>query len=65
MIRGLEISSEVADGPQSVIAEQVRNGVAIRMALIHRALVEQTPHTREPAAGRPVKQPGTKKRGRA
>jgi hypothetical protein len=28
----------VADGPQSVIADQVRNGVAIRMALIHRAL---------------------------
>jgi aspartate carbamoyltransferase catalytic subunit len=64
MIRGLEISSEVADGPQSVIAEQVRNGVAIRMALIHRALVEQTPHTKDPAAGRPVKQPAAKKRGR-
>jgi aspartate carbamoyltransferase catalytic subunit len=28
----------VADGPQSVIEAQVRNGVAIRMALIHRAL---------------------------
>ena len=39
MIRGLEISSGVADGPQSVIEKQVRNGVAIRMALIHRALV--------------------------
>jgi aspartate carbamoyltransferase catalytic subunit len=38
MIRGLEITSEVADGPQSVIAEQVRNGVTIRMALIQRAL---------------------------
>jgi aspartate carbamoyltransferase catalytic subunit len=38
MIRGLEITSDVADGPQSVIAEQVRHGVAIRMALIHRAL---------------------------
>lgn len=38
MIRGLEITSEVADGPQSAIAEQVRNGVAIRMALILRAL---------------------------
>src|SRR3984957_13388092 len=45
MIRGLEISSEVADGPQSRIAEQVRNGVAIRMALIHRALVDQAPRT--------------------
>ena len=41
MIRGLEITSDVADGPQSVIAEQVRNGVAIRMALIHRALVPE------------------------
>jgi len=38
MIRGLEITSEVADGPQSAIAEQVQNGVAIRMALILRAL---------------------------
>ena len=38
MIRGLEISSQVADGPQSVIAQQVSNGVAIRMALIDRAL---------------------------
>ena len=38
MIRGLEITSEVADGPQSAIEEQVRNGVAIRMALIARAL---------------------------
>lgn len=38
MIRGLEITSEVADGPQSVIEEQVHNGVAIRMALIARAL---------------------------
>jgi aspartate carbamoyltransferase catalytic subunit len=38
MIRGLEITSEVADGPQSVIEEQVRHGVAIRTALIARAL---------------------------
>jgi aspartate carbamoyltransferase catalytic subunit len=38
MIRGLEITSEVADGPQSAIAEQVRHGVAVRMALIVRAL---------------------------
>jgi aspartate carbamoyltransferase catalytic subunit len=38
MIRGLEITSEVADGPQSVIEEQVRHGVAVRTALIARAL---------------------------
>ncbi|MGE5392013.1 MAG: aspartate carbamoyltransferase catalytic subunit [Deltaproteobacteria bacterium] len=34
MNRGVEISSEVADGIQSVINEQVTNGVAIRMALL-------------------------------
>jgi aspartate carbamoyltransferase catalytic subunit len=38
MIRGLEITSEVADGPQSAIEEQVRHGVAVRSALIARAL---------------------------
>jgi aspartate carbamoyltransferase catalytic subunit len=42
MIRGLEIASEVADGPQSAIADQVKNGVAIRMALIMRALGSRT-----------------------
>lgn len=41
MIRGLEITSEVADGPQSAIEQQVRNGVAIRMALIARALDDE------------------------
>jgi aspartate carbamoyltransferase catalytic subunit len=49
MIRGLEITSDVADGPQSVIAEQVRNGVAIRMALIHRALAPAQLKTPRPA----------------
>jgi aspartate carbamoyltransferase catalytic subunit len=34
MNRGIEISSEVADGPQSVIRDQVRNGVAVRMAVL-------------------------------
>jgi aspartate carbamoyltransferase catalytic subunit len=38
IIRGMEITSEVADGPQSVIETQVHNGVPIRMALIARAL---------------------------
>jgi len=32
---GIEISPEVAHGPNSVIAEQVSNGVAIRMALLY------------------------------
>lgn len=38
MIRGLEMTGEVADGPWSAVAEQVRHGVAIRMALLARAL---------------------------
>nr|WP_314558372.1 aspartate carbamoyltransferase catalytic subunit [uncultured Capnocytophaga sp.] len=33
--RGVEITSEVADSPQSVILQQVENGVAIRMAVIY------------------------------
>lgn len=35
MNRGLEISSEVADGPRSVIVEQVSNGVSVRMAVLY------------------------------
>jgi aspartate carbamoyltransferase catalytic subunit len=38
IIRGMEITAEVADGPNSAIAQQVHNGVAIRMALLVRAL---------------------------
>jgi aspartate carbamoyltransferase catalytic subunit len=34
MNRGIEIASEVADGPQSVIRDQVRHGVAVRMAVL-------------------------------
>jgi aspartate carbamoyltransferase catalytic subunit len=32
--RGVEISSEVADGKNSIILEQVENGVAVRMAVM-------------------------------
>jgi aspartate carbamoyltransferase catalytic subunit len=38
IIRGLEVTAGVADGVQSVILEQVTNGVAIRMAVVERAL---------------------------
>ena len=38
MNRGIEIASEVADGPQSVIRDQVRNGVAVRMAVLAEVL---------------------------
>ncbi len=33
--RGIEITPEIADGPHSVILEQVTNGVAVRMALLY------------------------------
>jgi aspartate carbamoyltransferase catalytic subunit len=42
MNRGIEIASEVADGPQSVIRDQVRNGVAVRMAVLE-AVIEGRP----------------------
>ena len=38
IIRGLELTAGVADGAQSAILEQVHNGVAIRMAVVERAL---------------------------
>lgn len=37
MNRGVEIASEVADSPRSVILDQVRNGVAVRMAVLFQA----------------------------
>jgi aspartate carbamoyltransferase catalytic subunit len=50
MIRGLEIDSTVADGPQSCVLEQVTNGLAIRMALLYHlvggAAVEPAPATK-------------------
>ncbi|MGB5256731.1 MAG: aspartate carbamoyltransferase catalytic subunit [Woeseiaceae bacterium] len=36
MNRGIEIESAVADGPRSVITQQVTNGVAVRMAVLDR-----------------------------
>jgi len=35
MNRGVEIASEVADSPASVILDQVANGVAVRMAVLY------------------------------
>lgn len=47
IIRGMEITAEVADGLHSAIAEQVHHGVPIRMALVARALAS-------PEAGEPL-----------
>jgi aspartate carbamoyltransferase catalytic subunit len=41
MNRGVEIASDVADGPQSVIEEQVEMGVAVRMAVMQALLPSQ------------------------
>nr|AID69672.1 aspartate carbamoyltransferase catalytic subunit [uncultured organism] len=40
MNRGVEIASEIADGPQSVIEEQVEMGVAVRMAVMETLMLE-------------------------
>lgn len=41
MNRGMEIASEVADSEQSAIVEQVRNGVATRMAVLYKLLAQE------------------------
>jgi aspartate carbamoyltransferase catalytic subunit len=46
MNRGVEIASEVADGPRSVIREQVNNGVAVRMAVLASIAATLTRHRR-------------------
>ncbi|MDQ6634575.1 MAG: aspartate carbamoyltransferase catalytic subunit [Gemmatimonadota bacterium] len=50
MNRGVEIDSDVADGPHSVILEQVTNGVAIRMAVLY-LLAGGRPELAEAAKG--------------
>jgi aspartate carbamoyltransferase catalytic subunit len=51
MNRGIEIDSQVADGPYSVILDQVTNGVAVRMALLY-LLTAQGKELREEQAER-------------
>jgi aspartate carbamoyltransferase catalytic subunit len=38
MNRGVEIAADVADLPRSVVVDQVRNGVAVRMAVLFELL---------------------------
>jgi aspartate carbamoyltransferase catalytic subunit len=54
MIRGMEITADVADSARSVIVEQVTNGVAVRMAVLYLLLggsdpFETTPSTPDPS----------------
>jgi aspartate carbamoyltransferase catalytic subunit len=53
MIRGMEITADVADSSRSVIVEQVTNGVAVRMAVLYLLLGGS-----EPAVGRTDAQTG-------
>ena len=39
--RGLEISSEVADGTRSLILEQVTNGIAVRMSIMAKLMASE------------------------
>jgi aspartate carbamoyltransferase catalytic subunit len=50
MNRGVEISSEIADGSRSLILDQVTNGVAVRMAVLY--LLAGGSHT-EPTEEKP------------
>jgi aspartate carbamoyltransferase catalytic subunit len=43
MNRGVEIAPEIAEGPRSIITEQVANGVAIRMAVLYQLLGSGAP----------------------
>ncbi len=52
MIRGLEIDSAVADGPQSAVLEQVTNGLAVRMALLYHLIGRAPADAPHPAKDR-------------
>jgi aspartate carbamoyltransferase catalytic subunit len=67
MNRGVEIASDVADGPYSVIMDQVTNGIAVRMAalylLVNRAKAESGAVAE--TAGAEVRPPAARLRRRA
>ncbi len=52
MVRGVEIASEVADLPRTVVTQQVANGVAVRMAILFLLLGGELPGAAEARAVR-------------
>ena len=52
--RGIEITPEVADGPQSCVLEQVTNGVAVRMAILYLLITGAAEDGAHPALEAPV-----------
>jgi aspartate carbamoyltransferase catalytic subunit len=59
MNRGIEISPEVADGPQSCVLDQVTNGIAVRMALLFLVIAgnEEGVHPTSGAVATDIKDP--------
>ena len=59
MNRGIEISPEVADGPQSCVLDQVTNGIAVRMALLFLVIAgnEEGMHLTSEAVATDIKDP--------
>jgi len=50
-VRGVEIASDVADLPRTVVTQQVANGVAVRMAILFLLLGVEQPGAAEVHAG--------------
>ncbi len=46
--RGVEIDSDIADSPRSVILQQVTNGIAVRMAALYLCAGGQPEHVLAP-----------------
>lgn len=59
MNRGVEITDEVADGPQSLVLRQVANGVAVRMAVLEALLAPEGAASGVSAAGSPLPDRGS------
>ncbi len=53
MVRGMEITADVADSARSVIVEQVTNGVAVRMAVLYLLLGGSQPASADAADAEP------------
>jgi aspartate carbamoyltransferase catalytic subunit len=60
--RGVEIASSVADGPYSVIIDQVTNGIAVRMAVLYALVTARKAGAASRRAVRPLAPPGGRER---
>ncbi len=57
--RGIEVSGEVIDSPQSLITDQVAAGVVVRMAVLYEVLAGEPPEARQPDTQSPALEPQT------